>query len=273
MVRGRILAEETRQDFLTIGYPSPLVRPYVSYYFEVRQAKDAAPFRVNGLPSANSLLMVNLGDASWTSRNEYSGGIVRHAGVQVLGQSSVLHSGLYDAGVQAFFVKLRPGVASVLFREEASSFTNQQADLSCFWRDHYLEERLREAPGFRERVQLIELLLFEKIGHDKHWERVLQLGKICRAFEGVQTRIAKEVGQVVASNWFGQSTARREFLRYVGFSPKYCQRAARFKNALKLYQQHGSRFLAEDYGYTDFSHFVREAKGLTGLGPAPLAGR
>lgn len=65
--------------------------------------------------------------------------------------------------------------------------------------------------------------------------------------------VSKEVG---VSN----PTLNRYFKEVLGISPKQCFKALRFKTALKNYRANGSYDLYDELGYTDFSHFVKEAK-------------
>ena len=56
----------------------------------------------------------------------------------------------------------------------------------------------------------------------------------------------------------------------LGISPKQCFKALRFKTALKNYRANGSYDLYDELGYTDFSHFVKEAKNLANTTPSEL---
>jgi AraC-like DNA-binding protein len=75
--------------------------------------------------------------------------------------------------------------------------------------------------------------------------------------------VSKQVG---VSN----STLNRYFKEVLGVSPKQCFKALRFKAALKEYRSTGSNDLYDELGYTDFSHFVKEAKSLANKIPSEL---
>lgn len=75
--------------------------------------------------------------------------------------------------------------------------------------------------------------------------------------------VSKEVG---VSN----PTLNRYFKEVLGISPKQCFKALRFKTALKNYRANGSYDLYDELGYTDFSHFVKEAKNLANTTPSEL---
>ncbi len=65
---------------------------------------------------------------------------------------------------------------------------------------------------------------------------------------------------VSKDSWGVKSTLNRYFKEVLGISPKQCFKALRFKTALKNYRANGSYDLYDELGYTDFSHFVKEAK-------------
>ena len=66
------------------------------------------------------------------------------------------------------------------------------------------------------------------------------------------------------------SSYHRYFREILGMSPKQCFKALRFKTALKNYRTNGSYYLYDELGYTDFSHFVKEAKSLANKNPSEL---
>jgi hypothetical protein len=268
--RGRLLTEDATQSFFKIAYPEPVFREYVDYYFEIQHAATATPFHINGLPSANSLIAFNLNEQPWFSVREGCGQPVTLRQAQLLGQLSILHTGTYPPGMHAFFVKLTPGIATLLFREQATSFINEQIDFSWLWKDASLEERMFTCSTFEERIQLFQNHLLPRVTNGPSLQKIERLHRMMRSFHSLQLKGEKEVEKICKANWVTYSSARRDFLQYVGFTPKYCQKIGRLKSALKAYQQMGHRFYYEDYGYTDFSHFARDAKQITGRPPSGL---
>jgi AraC-like DNA-binding protein len=267
---GKLLAEDSGEGFLKISYPSALDAALVDYYFEIQQPNPCSDYRVNGLPSANTLIAFNLTSRPWHSANEKTGKLIILSGSQVMGQSSVLHTGVYPAAMHAFFVKLKPGIASILFHENACNMENQQIELPIFWSGSTLGEQMHECATFSERVCLVRSELLNRISRNYDYFKVQKLNEMHRTFSSLQLRGGKTIEHVCKDHWVSYSSARRYFLDYVGFAPKYCQKTTRLKNALKEYQKVGYQFYYEDFGYTDFSHFARDTKQLTGRTPSSL---
>lgn len=267
---GQLLAEDSGEGFLKISYPSALDCALVDYYFEIQQPGKCPDYHVNGLPSANTLIAFNLTSRPWHSVNEKTGKHIILSGSQVMGQSSVLHTGIYPAAMHTFFIKLKPGIASILFRENACNMENQQIELPLLWKGSTLDQQMQDCADFRERVCLVRSELLSRISKDYNYFKVQKLNQMHRTFSSLQLGDGKRIEQICQDHWVSYSSARRYFLEYVGFAPKYCQKITRLKNALKQYQKVGFRFYYEDFGYTDFSHFARDAKQLTARTPSSL---
>lgn len=262
--KGQLLTEDTKERFFKIAYPDTPFQEYVDYYFEISASTDAADFYINGLPSSNTLMAFNLNQQCWYSLRDGSRTSIVFNDAHLLGHTSVLHTGVYTSGMHTFFVKLRPGITALLFREQAASFVNANTDLAYLWKKDLPVEQLKEAGSFRERIQLFQNGLLKILVHDHHLLKVQRLHQMIKDFHTLQLKGEKEIEKICKANWVTYSSARRDFLKYIGFTPKYCQRISRLKSALVAYKKHGYHFYYEDFGYTDFSHFAKDARQLTG---------
>lgn len=268
--RGQLLTEDAKESFFKIAYPDAPFQEYVDYYFEIRTNTTAADFYINGLPSANTLIAFNLNQQAWYSLSNNCETPVVFADAHLLGHTSILHTGIYTGGMHTFFVKLKPGIAAQLFREQADSFMNTNIDFTCLWKKTMLVEQLKEVDSFRKRIQLFQQALLKQLINDKHLIKVQRLHQMMRTFPSLQLKGEKEIEKICKANWITYASARRDFLKYIGFTPKYCQRISRLKSALKVYKKQGYHFSYEDFGYTDFSHFAKDARLITGHAPSVL---
>ncbi|TWV96225.1 AraC family transcriptional regulator [Chitinophaga pinensis] len=268
--QGQLLTEDAQQHFFKIAYPEGIFRTYVDYYFEIQLAPQATTFYINGLPSVNTLIAFNINCHPWTSVKDGTDTPIIHQQAALLGQISTLYTGAYCGGMHTFFVKLRSGISPLLFREAAGFFENTQAEFSYLWKDNQLEEQIQSACNFETRIQLFQHSLLQRIHDLPHLYKVERLHRIMRSFHTLQFKGEKEIETICKNNWISYSSARRDFLQYVGFTPKYSQQIIRFKNALKAYKKEGYQFYCEDYGYTDFSHFAKDARLITGRPPSAL---
>lgn len=268
--KGQLLTEDAKESFFKIAYPDVIFQDYIDYYFEIRTSTPAADFYINGLPSANTLMAFNLNQQPWYSLSDNCDTSAVFSDAHLLGHTSILHTGIYTGGMHTFFVKLRPGIAAQLFREQAVSFVNTNIDLAWIWKKTMPAELLREANSFRERIQLFQQALLKQLVNDRHFIKVQRLHQIMRTFHMLQLKGEKEIEKICSANWVTYASARRDFLKYIGFTPKYCQRISRLKRALKAYKKQGYHFYYEDFGYTDFSHFAKDTRLITGHTPATL---
>lgn len=126
------------------------------------------------------------------------------------------------------------------------------------------------AQTFETRIHLFQRSLFLRTHALHNLYKVERLHRIMRSFHSLQLKGEKEIETICKNNWTSYSSARRDFLQYVGFTPKYSQQIIRFKHALKAYKKEGYQFYCEDYGYTDFSHFAKDARLITGRPPSDL---
>jgi hypothetical protein len=267
---GQLLTEDAEQDFFSLTYPTGPDKKFVAYYFEIRQLPGSGDVHIHGLPSPNALITFNLNNRCWRSVNENNGKNILHQGAQVLGQTSVLHTGMYPAGMHAFFVKLKPGMASLLFRENAPVFENDQIDLKDLWKGSYPEERIAACKTFNERIAAFQDILLERIVPGHTFGKVEKLNDMMDVLSSLRLKEENNIETICKTHWITYSSARRDFRRYIGFTPKYCQKVLRLKEALKEYKKSGFGFCYEDFGYTDFSHFAKDSKQLTGSTPSLL---
>ncbi len=66
-----------------------------------------------------------------------------------------------------------------------------------------------------------------------------------------------------------------EFKKFVGLTPKYYQRILRFNDLLQKIQHKDSvtwRDIAQDCGFFDQSHFIKEFRHFSGMNPEQFIG-
>jgi AraC-like DNA-binding protein len=135
-----------------------------------------------------------------------------------------------------------------------------------------LGERLREAPGWRERFALLDQFLLRRLERGPRpspevgwaWERLVSSGGSAPI-----GRIADEVG------WSHRHLIER-FRQQVGLRPKTAARLVRFDGVWRHLDQGGpvdwARVAAES-GYADQAHLVRDFRRCTGTTPTEFLAR
>ncbi|MFT3824214.1 MAG: hypothetical protein QM731_09850 [Chitinophagaceae bacterium] len=270
-MKSRVVFENESVNHIRIAYPCSALQPYIEYYFEINTANTSQPFHLKGIPAANVLLAFQLGTTAWNSFTESVNDLQAINTSQLLGHISTSFNSIYQPGTHFFFIKLKPGVAAAFFKCGAEELENRQVDLNYLLKTDELEDRLRHAKGFYERVQVGETNLLYRLPqlfvHD-HKFRVVQ--HCIRKYESLQLKDEKGLDYLCSRLHVTYASLRRYFITTVGYTPKFTQRTIRFKKALGAYSTSGYNFYHEDFGYTDFSHFVKDAKMLTGHAPAQL---
>lgn len=263
---AKVIFENETGHPLGIAYPPPALCSLVEYYFEIDLTHATALQSMKGLPSLNTLLAFQLRPATWTSINDANGEVQQLQRSQLLGHLTHSCSSIYAPGTLMFFIKLRPGCAPKLFHCPPGELENNQLPLPFLFKNPDLEEQLGTATNFADRVRLCNQTLQPP---DKDYR--FQLVEHClRRFESLQLKDDKGLQHLCGSLHVTYPSLRRYFLSTVGVTPKFAQKTIRFKKALQEYRLRGYNFYYEDFGYTDFSHFAKDAKALTGSSPLAL---
>jgi len=265
---GRVVFENERTSFLRIGYPRALFASLIEYYFEVDSSGAETPVQITGLPSVNTLIAIHYQLPAWGIKGQKQKYTIHLPAVQLLGHTTRSFEGIYLPGTKTFYIKLRPGAFTTIFPFTSLEIQNNQVDVQSLFpefslgkfqeflsfeaRMNYIEEQFKLYPGVPFSYQQQVVTKFTRAFHDAHFIASGNIEALCKL------------------NNITYASVRRYFLQQTGVSPKYCQKVIRFKAALRSYRMDGYRFNSDDFGYTDFSHFCKDARLLTGKPPASL---
>jgi AraC-like DNA-binding protein len=268
---SKVIFENERGHPIRIAYPAPALRAVIEYYFELDLLHSPSIKSIKGLPALNTLLAFQLRASDWTSINDANGCVQQLKGSQFLGHLTHSYSSIYASGTQIFFIKLKPGSAVRLFRCSPTDLENNQLPLSFLFNYPNFEEQLITAGSFITRVQYCNQVLLKKtIQLPDPGYKFKVVEHSIRKFESLQLKGEKGLEHLCHTLHVTYASMRRYFLATLGVTPKFTQRTIRFKKALQAYRQHGYKFYYEDFGYTDFSHFAKEARAFTGKSPLEL---
>ena len=128
-------------------------------------------------------------------------------------------------------------------------------------------DELKLQSSFAERVQFVENWLLSNM---KIFSSDFKLNTVIKAIYYINNNRNYKLNTVSKEVGVSNPTLNRYFKEVLGISPKQCFKALRFKTALKNYRANGSYDLYDELGYTDFSHFVKEAKNLANTTPSEL---
>ena len=247
MVKGKVIFED--EEKIEIKYPCFELKDIVEYYFEIKTPDNSInPFSLIALPNANIIVSVYLSDKSQTFKVHRGQGMSDTSGDKISGSLTDAIAVIHAPGTHEFSIKFKPGVLYSCLSEDIPTLVDNSLPLQKYLNQKIIDE-LKLKTSFDERVLFVENWLLSNM---KIFSSDYKLNVV-----------SKEVG---VSN----PTLNRYFKEVLGVSPKQCFKALRFKTALKNYRAKGSYDLYDELGYTDFSHFVKEAKNLANKPPSEL---
>lgn len=187
---------------------------------------------------------------------------------------SGLQNDFYDIGMKGsysiFAVQMQPFSAKMLTAIPSSEFANQMVPLSdaigCDSKQ--IEEIMEYCSTFEERVAKFEEYLFKIIQKQK---KDFQAPRIMDAV--LQISKAKgniSLDELISRACLGKRQFDRNFLEYVGLTPKQFMRNVRFQYSLykKSHSPESSiTEIAYESGYYDQAHMINEYKKLAGITP------
>lgn len=274
---ARVIFENETGHPLRIAYPPPALHSLVEYYFEIDLSHATAMQSMKGLPAVTTLLAFPLRPVAWTSIDDANGKTLRLQHAQFLGHLTHSYSSLYAPGTLIFYIKLKPGGAARLFRCPPAELENSQLPLpflfknTGLFKNTDLEEQLGTAASFADRVRYCDHALQQMVMQLPGTDHRFEIVEHClRKFDSLQLKDEKGLQHLCGSLHVTYASLRRYFLSALGVTPKFAQKTIRFKKALQEYRTRGYNFYYEDFGYTDFSHFAKDAKALTGSSPLEL---
>ncbi|MEG9436592.1 AraC family transcriptional regulator [Edaphobacter sp. HDX4] len=252
------------------AFPRPELKPYVRAYAQRRIDKADSAGLIEPVPACLEQILnfefgvrpiAELGDASRFTIHRLS----------VVGASAYRPFTLHlAAGVESFAIFLQPLALWQLFRLPLSSLANHDYDGYTVLGEegHQLWQRIAEVPAFEERVKLAESYLLRKALNAQPNTSIKNAAVYMFRAKG-----ARPLEDVAGHLSLGLRQFERNFLREIGLSPKFYSRVARFQATLdaRIYRQ-DTRWadLANEFGYHDQMHMIKDFEKLSGLSPERL---
>jgi AraC-like DNA-binding protein len=130
-----------------------------------------------------------------------------------------------------------------------------------------LYQRLGNAPGFPERVQMLEEFLLRR-------HRPAASGQLSKAMAwSARVQEPRAVGAIANATGMSVRRLERKSLEYFCVSPQMATRIARFQRALFLHRTGPATWTEIAYatGYYDQMHMIRDFRTFAGMTPTELA--
>ncbi|HRQ63402.1 MAG TPA: helix-turn-helix domain-containing protein [Xanthomonadaceae bacterium] len=245
--------------------PSPSLRPWIAELWVQRSAVPHLPRIEHVLPTGNMHLVVRL-DAPPLRLFPRDTGTNRTVGHAVVGGARETYY-VREVGPVADSVGavLRPAAARALFGMPADVLAGEHVELGALWgaaaRD--LRQRLLDEPRPERRLDFFEAVLAARL---QDADAMHPLAAV--ALSGL--RAGHRIGTLVAASGYSHRHFDAVFRAAVGLNPKAHERLLRFRALLRALRSHPARSwaeLAQDCGYADQSHLIREFRRFAGVPP------
>lgn len=211
-----------------------------------------------GLPGATSLKSIDL-----------SGRILDLPRAAVVGPQTALNSLTTGSGRHiGLNIMFRPTGFFRLFNQSISEFTDTWFDAAdMLGRDFRgLFEALQNEKGLSTRKELVDRFLLARLAATRPAEAVTTASTHIENRRGVC-----DFGEISSSCGISERQLERQFLQQVGMQPKRFERLTRFRSALRM-KAHAPSVkwtqVAQDAGYYDQNHLVKDFRKLTGATPS-----
>lgn len=249
--------------------PCPALRPWVRLLWAGDAPVAATPGREHVLPTGTMHLALRLGGPPlrlYAGADDRIGVAVGHAVVGgVRDAFYVRQTGLPGGSVGA---QLEPGAALALFGATAGELAGRHTLLEDVWGHAapLLLERLQEAPGAHQRMDLLESELLARLAAATAPHPGVALA-LLRLSNGAS------VADAVRASGLSHRHLLLRFRAFTGLAPKQHGRILRLQDAVQALRRSALE-LAEVSalsGFADQAHFTREFRAFAGL--TPLAWR
>ncbi|WP_129713990.1 helix-turn-helix domain-containing protein [Pedobacter sp. SYP-B3415] len=267
MVNATVIFETEPGTCVRLAGPDPDLSDLVEYYISIEVPPDAAhPFCLIGLPSLHNLCAIPLTTYDKSVYDHENEQTVIFRDPMFLGILRTAVSCSYPPGSREFSVKFKPGIMPLLFDIAAGELLGNNLFAEAYLADN-LVQRLKEAETVEQQVIIAD-----------NWLRKLasqiiknhKMSTVTQALMVAGRQPDCRISGIAASVSTSPVTLTRYFKDMLGMSPAQCFRLMRFRTALEAYRAAGSKQLFDQFGYTDFSHFAKEARKLTKRAPGRL---
>ncbi len=248
--------------------PSPVLQPYIDYYFAVENSSDDAlqtdivPLKV--YPAPHPQMAFNFGDTTYEQVGRKEKAISPDMAVSGYFTTPVEYYTGKNTG--AIMVGFRPMGIKAFVPFPIGEVNNVNLPLEDIYGAAVkeVEEQLRECHTMEQRIQRIENWFCSVLRPLKKDDMAAYAIDLINKGQGIIT-----VRTVANKCAIGKKQFERRFKDATGITPKLFSRIVRFQHVFNHLSNGNLRMVekALEGGFYDQSHFIREFKEFTGLSP------
>lgn len=166
-----------------------------------------------------------------------------------------------------FSVRFHPHGLKPFVDFNIDTITDSIVDINDVWgaAGEDLGKRMIVAASNDERIKIIEQFLLDELSDTSKYDVIAASVKQIEQVSGMIS-----IDQLASDAFLGRRHFERKFSETVGLTPKFFARIIRFNYVLKLIEKkewNNLAQLAQDGGFYDQAHFIKDFKDFTGLNP------
>jgi AraC-like DNA-binding protein len=171
--------------------------------------------------------------------------------------------------VNTFAVRFYPYGFANFVTTPIKSLANKETPIKLLFGEiasKELEQKVIQAKGTKERIQIIEKFLLAKLNNKTTIDNIVRT-----TIDAIMsTNGSKAINAILKEDLTKRRQLERNFLKQIGISPKQFGKIIRLQTALKMILNRRSDNLTQiayDSEYYDQAHFIKDFKEFTGTNP------
>ena len=246
--------------------PSQLLDPFIECFWTCNAPAMTMSALEPLVPGGRTEVIFNFGSPMQflISNDLPNGEAITHA--HVMGQRSKVYYTKQHGETSLLGVRFKPGAFSAFTSIPAAALLNQVVPVeaifssaSCDWKSRLLEKK-----NETERIHLLDELFVQLSKNiTSEWRNCT------KAVDTIRKGNSVSVHALCSENESYYKKLERDFLKHVGYTPKYYSRIVRFNKAIRLMQSTKENLtsICYDCDYYDQSHFIKDFHQFTGTTP------
>ena len=252
--------------------PHPELESLVSCYWTLEVPAEDAPQKQRIIPDGTIEMAFILGEdiKRYTKGDEF---IVQPRSM-VLGQTIKPFFIEPTGYVNTFAIRFYPFGFANFVNIPIENLANKETPLKELFGEQtseILEKRIALTENVKEKIQIIEGFLLEKLNEEKTIDKIVKTTIDAL----MSSKGNKSISNITSKNKSMRRQLERMFRKQIGISPKQLGKVIRLQTALKLLLNQESEKLtniAYKCEYYDQAHFIKDFKEFTGIRPKEFLG-
>tara|TARA_R110001592_G_scaffold33835_7_gene116855 strand:- start:632 stop:1447 length:816 start_codon:yes stop_codon:yes gene_type:complete len=252
--------------------PSPDLDALVSCYWTLEVPHDNDSQKQRIVPDGCIEMAFILGDdiKRYTSNDKF----ILQPRAMVLGQTIEPFYIEPTGYVKTFAIRFYPYGFANFVTEPIKNLANKETPLALLFEENIakeLEEKIIEAKDVKQRIEIIEGFLLERLNDKSTVENIVKT--TVNAL--LSTNGNAPIKTILKDDLTKRRQLERKFAKEIGVSPKQLGKLIRLQTALKMLLNKDSESLtniAYESEYYDQAHFIKDFKEFTGTNPKEFLG-